>query len=47
VRSASTASLVLGTHAAPEGRLQQVVDALRTHEDVASIDHVIRIEAQA
>lgn len=47
VADGPTASLVLGTHAAPEGRLQQVVDALRTHEDVASIDHVIRIEAQA
>lgn len=47
VEDGPTASVVLGTHAAPEGRLRQVVDALRTHEDVAAIEHVIRIEAQA
>lgn len=37
-----TASLVVGTHAATEGTLQRVVQALEAHADVAAVQHVVR-----
>lgn len=44
VAEGGTASLVVGTHAATEGRLRTVVESLDAHPDVVAVMYVVRVE---